>query len=311
MITTVTLNAAIDKTYIVSGFALDKLYRVEQMTATAGGKGINVARVIHALGEEVTASGFAAGFHGQMILHKLNEEGIPADFVHVEGESRVCLNILDPGRGTQTELLEQGPAVTLINLDAMRDKVGTLAARSTHIVFSGSLPQGCPPALYAELIEIARRAGAIPILDTSGAALEEGVKSAPALIKPNEHEVGKLTGGGADASEDEVMPAIRRLMDAGIEQVVISLGARGALAGVRGALYRVTLPAVEAINPVGSGDSMVAGLVVADKRGLSAEDGLTLGAACGTANALMPSAGHVRLDDVESLRTQIQVERIG
>ncbi|NOJ72923.1 1-phosphofructokinase [Paenibacillus alvei] len=306
MITTVTLNAAIDKTYYIPGFNSNALYRVDQTLATAGGKGINVARVIHALGEMVTATGFVAGYNGMAITDMLREEGIGTDFISVPGESRLCMNIIDPTGGTQTELLEAGPSITPESIDAMKAKIEELAAKSSHVVFSGSLPKGCGTNLYAELIDIARGQGAIPVLDTSGDALIAGIQSRPYLIKPNEHEVTKLTGGLAD-SEDEIVRAVLQLMQNGVDNVIVSLGERGALAGCEEQLYGVSIPCVEAVNAVGSGDSMVAGLVVADRRGLSLEEKLKLGAACGTANALMPSAGMVRMADVESLLREIQV----
>jgi len=306
MITTVTLNAAIDKTYYIPGFGSNALYRADETLATAGGKGINVARVIHALGEDVTATGFVAGYNGMAIVDMLRQEGIQADFLSVSGESRLCLNIIDPVGGSQTELLEAGPVITPEAIEAMKAKIEELASRSSHVVFSGSMPKGCGTDLYADLIQIARSQGAIPILDTSGDALIAGIQSKPYLIKPNEHEVTKLTDGSAD-NEDEIVRAVQQLMQDGISNVIISLGERGALAGCDGRLYGVSIPRVEAVNAVGSGDSMVAGLVVADHRGCSPEERLKLGAACGTANALMPSAGMVKLSDVESLLRDIQV----
>ncbi|MCM3341821.1 1-phosphofructokinase [Paenibacillus sp. MER TA 81-3] len=306
MITTVTLNAAIDKTYIIPGFNLNSLYRAEQMNATAGGKGINVARVIRTLGEDVIATGFVAGFNGMAISEMLRQEGIPSDFITVEGESRLCLNVIDPEGGTQTELLEAGPSIPAEAIESMKERIAKLASRSSHVVFSGSLPKGCQLGLYAELIAIARGAGAIPVLDTSGEALVEGIAARPYLIKPNEHEVVKLTDGNAE-EEDDIKSALLRLAKQGIANVVVSLGERGALSTMDKQLFRVSIPRIDAVNAVGSGDSMVAGLVVADKRALPAEERLKLGAACGTANALMPSAGMVRLEDVEALKQQIQV----
>ncbi|MFW5438281.1 1-phosphofructokinase [Paenibacillus apiarius] len=309
MITTVTLNAAIDKTYIIPGFKLNSLYRAEQMNTTAGGKGINVARVIRTLGEDVIATGFVAGYNGMAISEMLRQEGIPSDFVTVQGESRLCLNMIDPEHGTQTELLESGPSIPAEAIGEMKGKIATLASQSSHVVLSGSLPQGCLPGLYADLIGIAREAGAIPVLDTSGDALVAGIASRPYLIKPNEHEVVKLTDGSAE-EEDAIKAALFRLTERGIPNIVVSLGERGALSAMDKRIYRVRIPRIDALNAVGSGDSMVAGLIVADKRGLPAEERLKLGAACGSANALMPSAGMVRLEDVETLKRQIQVEAL-
>lgn len=309
MITTVTLNAAIDKTYTVPHFGTDNVFRVQSMTAVAGGKGINVARVTKTLGEDVTATGFVAGSHGAFITSGLDREKIAHDFVQVDGESRQCITVLDPADSNrQTELLEPGPTITNGQLDAMKRKIGELAKRSTHMVFSGSLPKGCPAGTYAELIEEARSAnGSLRlILDTSGDALVAGIEAKPTLIKPNEHEIRKLLGQAA-GTEADLIACIRDLMGRGIPYVIVSLGGDGALAGCNGAVYRVQFPPMEIVNPVGSGDSMVSGMVVAMKRGYSDADLLRFGCACGSANALTSSAGNVRPEDVDLLFAAVSV----
>lgn len=306
MIVTVTMNAAIDKTYIAPGFQPGSLYRLNDMYTYAGGKGINVARVIQTLGEEVVATGIVAGFNGRFIEAELDREGIPHQFVPVDGESRLCLNIIDPETNRQTELLESGPTMNEISLAAMKRKLANLAEKASYVIMSGSLPQGCPTSYYAELIEIVRQAGAIPVLDTSGESLLQGISAQPALIKPNEHEVLKLTGG-TEVDLNAIKAAIQQVMDNGVPHVVVSLGADGALAGMNGKLYQVTIPEIQVLNTVGCGDSMLAGIIVAATRGLSEVEQLRLGAACGTANALMPSAGSILMTDVDTLMHKIEV----
>ncbi|WP_068773740.1 1-phosphofructokinase [Paenibacillus sp. FJAT-26967] len=306
MITTVTLNAAIDKTYTVSSFEMNRVLRIGQMIAVAGGKGVNVARVARTLGEPVTAAGFAAGFNGQFIRQGLDAEGIGHDFIEVPGESRLCLTVLDAQNGTQTELLEPGPEIPLPNLEELKSKIASLAAASTHVCFSGSLPAGCPADLYAELIRLAQHAGASAVLDASGDALAAGLEARPLLIKPNEHEIERLLGRAA-SSDDDLAVCLRQLMGLGIRHVIVSLGGRGALAGSDGHLRRVQLPPVAAVNPVGSGDAMVAGMVTAIRRGYGDADMVRFGAACGSANALHAQAGAVTMEEVERLYREIRV----
>ncbi|MGZ9586834.1 1-phosphofructokinase [Paenibacillus marinisediminis] len=309
MIVTVTMNAAIDKTYMAPGFQPGSLHRIQEMYSYAGGKGINVARVVRTLNEDVIATGVVAGNNGRYIEAELDREGIRHDFVHVDGESRLCLNIIDPLKSQQTELLEAGPVLNEAALAEVLQKITALAAEASHVVMSGSLSQGCPVSFYAELTSAIRAAGAVPVLDASGDALIQGVSARPHLIKPNEHEVLKLTGGTA-LDEAAVKAAIISLMNDGVENVVVSLGGDGAIAGMGGRLYRVAIPSIEVVNTVGCGDSMLAGIVVAAKRGMSAADQLRLGAACGTANALMPAAGSVRLEDLEAIMPQVVVTEI-
>jgi tagatose 6-phosphate kinase len=306
---TVTLNAAIDKTYFMDEFPLGKVSRVRELRSFPGGKGVNVARVAHLLGESVTATGFAAGFNGSALTAGLDGQGIPHDFVRIEGESRLCLSMIDKN-GTITELLEPGPIVQSDDLARMNAKVKELAARSSIVSFSGSPVQGAPADVYTGLIETAKREGARVLLDTSGAALSEGIKAKPWLIKPNEHEVAQLAGGQTPASEEELGAVIRSVMERGIACVIVSLGAEGSLAGWEGQLYRVRAPRIEPVNTVGCGDAFLAGVAAGLLRGYEPVECLRLATASGTANALMQEAGNIRQEDVERFRSQVQIESV-
>lgn len=309
LITTVTLNAAIDKTYMMETFPLGKVSRVAEMISVPGGKGINVARVAGQLGGAVKATGFVGGSNGDYIVKQLTKAGIANDFVEVDGESRLCLNMIDKSTGTSTELLEPGPIPSASHIEAMKEKVKELAAKSAIVAFSGSLPKGVPATLYAELVEIAKAQGAKPFLDTSGDALIEGVRAKPFFIKPNEDEIDKLLGRKPER-ETELYSAVMRLTEQGIGCVVVSLGANGSLAGSGGKLYRIRAPRIEAVNPVGSGDSFVAGMAVALASGEPIEQALRLATASGTANALNAQAGHVIPEDVRRLLAQVRIETI-
>lgn len=310
MITTVTLNAAIDITYTVSNFYIDKLHRTHEYLSVPGGKGVNAARVVHALGENVTTTGFVAGYNGAALLAGLKEEAIPTDFLTLtNGESRRAITILDPTQGTQTELIEVGPTVTEADIQNLRLKIEQLAKSSSWFVFSGSLPSGCPSWIYAELTEIAHRHGAKVGLDASGEALREGLQGRPDLVKPNEHELAELIGM-VPGNDHATLQAMSTLINKGTSLVVVSQGERGALAVSADHHYRIHIPQVVAINPVGSGDAMMAGLVSALNRGLDIHDVLLLGAACGTANTLHKMAGKVTLDDIAIVQQGIQITSV-
>lgn len=297
MITTVTLNAAIDKTYVLPSFELGKVSRATSVHADAGGKGLNVARVAHTLGQPVTATGFVGGNNGQFICNELDKQGIPHQFVTVNEESRLCLNIIDTSSKAATELLEPGPVITPDQLEEMKHKVSELAAISKIVAFSGSIPKGVPTTFYAELITIAKERGAIVFLDTSGEALLEGIKARPHLIKPNEVEVEKLIGKKLE-QESDLYDSVHKLMESGIQTVVVSLGASGSLVGSEGQLYRVKAPKLDPVSTVGCGDSFVGGMAVAIMQGKSLADCLKLATAAGSANALTERAGVIRLEDV-------------
>lgn len=300
-IATVTMNAAIDKTYYLPKLEIGRAMRVTSALVDAGGKGINVARVLRQLGLDVTATGFVGGYNGAYIERELQSTGIEPDFVRVAGESRLALNFIDESTGQSTEFIEPGPAIGESAVMELRDKVRAAARRSALVCFSGSMPAGVPADLYRELIGIARHEGATVLLDASGEPLRHGVRAAPDVIKPNEEEAAQLFGVRT-GREDEMRRAMARLAEEyGIPCVCVSLGARGSLALAGGRFYRLRLPEQKVVNAVGSGDAYLAGLAAGMARGWPLRDSLRLAAAAGTANALHRRAGYVEPDVVARL----------
>ncbi|WP_054955084.1 1-phosphofructokinase family hexose kinase [Paenibacillus dakarensis] len=320
-IITVTLNAAIDKTYYMNHFESGSVMRVDRVHAIAGGKGLNVARVLQQLGhKDVTATGFKAGYNGQFIAKAAEDEGIHTEFVDIKGESRVCLSIVDEENHSFTEVLEPGPLVTIDDEARMKEHMKELAQRASLVIISGSMPKGCRLELYKELIEICTLQGVDVFLDASGNGLVEGMRGKPALIKPNEDEIKpwlKPDGNGKDAFGMENGISLRSYgraiqniaKDTGIPRIIVSLGAKGALACMDGVLYRIRIPELKAVNPVGSGDSFVAGFAYAHVRQMPVEQCLRYAAAAGSANALKPTAGCVEPEDHMRLMEQIEVEK--
>ncbi|MCJ8010917.1 1-phosphofructokinase [Paenibacillus sp. KQZ6P-2] len=310
MITTVTLNAAIDKTYYLPSFPMGKVSRVQRFHAAPGGKGINVAKVVAQLGVPVTATGFVGGMNGEIIKQMLTQMEIAHDFISVEGESRICLNILDEANGTSTELLEPGPTVNDAALKEMEVRIGELASRSKIVCFSGSLPAGVPKDFYVKLVSIAKEAGAYVILDASGDALRFGLEAKPDMIKPNEDEVAALLGIEV-TDEDALQKAVETLLQKyEMDRISVSLGGAGSLTASKGSSYRVTTPKVEVVSTVGCGDSFVAGMAVSLARNLPLEEGLAMASAAGTSNAMTDQAGLIELEEFEQLRKQVQIDRL-
>jgi len=305
-ITTVTLNAAIDKTYYMPAFVKGKVSRAAKVVSTAGGKGLNVARVLKQLGHaEVAATGFAGGYNGQFIVNGVKEAGIRSEFVAIPGESRLCMNFIDECDGSSTEVLEPGPVIGEDQLERFKRELQRLSAESALVVFSGSLPGGTAPALYAELIALSRAAGADVFLDTSGESLVRGVTALPSFIKPNEDEIVSLL---PDSHDGDLREGIRKLMAQGIPIVAATLGAEGAVAGAGGRIYRVRIPKIEPVNTVGSGDSFVAGYAYGHVRGWPIEECLRYAAAAGSANALSETTGDVDPREHARLLREIAVE---
>ena len=303
---TVTLNAAVDKTYTVPGFAVDRVQRPAETRVFAGGKGINVARVTRTLGGEVLATGFLGGRSGQQIAQCLDAEGIAHDFVTVEQESRVCSIILDPEGGTETILNEVGPSVTAGECRALLDRLRELLPGCQAVVFSGSLPPGVPPSFYADVIRLAQDAFGVPaVLDTSGDALRFGVGAKPFLVKPNVQELEALSvggdGWGGSAS------ALRRQ---GVDLALITSGKRGAVVASADGLWEAVPPPLTALSAIGSGDSLTAGFVWAWGQGRGCAEALKLGVAAGAANALVYGSGFCTREQILAIAARVTVNKL-
>ena len=309
MITTVTLNPAIDKLYLVDGITEGTVMRVQQVINSAGGKGLNVSRVARQLGEEVTALGFAGGHNGSALTDWLESSGIQSRFVRVSGETRCCINIRDTKTGQHTEFLEPGQPVEPEAFEELLRRYEAVLPQTNVVTISGSTPKGTPDNFYATLIEMANAAGVPVILDTSGTALSQALSAKPAMIKPNREELAALAGIDPEDTA-AILEAARQLCRDGIGRVVVSLGSEGALCVSEEYALRGIAPKIEAQNTVGCGDSMVAGFAVATAKGLSPEAALCLAMACGAANAADLRTGWADPRLIEKYLPQCQTERI-
>lgn len=308
MILVVNLNASVDKRYEMKELNKGTIMRALKVENTPGGKGIHVANVVTILGEECVATGFLGGKTGEFIEEKLKEYKINQDFIKINGETRECIAIITEDL-TQTEILEPGPKVSIEEQNKFLKKYKELIKDRDIVVASGSVPQNISKDFYGELINIANENRKKFLLDTSGELLREGIKSKPFFIKPNRDEIEGLTGRRIETDKDAV-EEIKKFQESGIELVVISLGSKGSIAGYKGNFYKVNIPKVQAINPVGSGDSYVGGVAVGLQRGYGIEDLLKYASACGTANAMEEESGFVIKEIVEDLFEKITVSLI-
>ena len=315
MITTVTLNPAVDKVYYIDHFAVDKINRVADVSAVPGGKGINVAKVARVLGAEVTASGFLGGANGRFIEKMLEVEGIHNDFVWIAGDTRETITVIDRIEQTQTELLEPGPMITQQEVKVFIEKLTALSQRSKVVSFSGSLPRGLPVDMYAQLVQIAQQSGALTVLDSSGESLSKGLKGRPFLCKPNLDELEQWLGYRLDG-EHEIVLAAQNIVREGVQVVVVSMGKKGAIAVTEHGVWKIEAPSVQSVNTVGCGDAMVGGIVTYLDRldSVPSEDDLIeafiLGTAAGASNAINRTAGQVKPEEVDHLKSSVKVKNM-
>ena len=308
MILVINLNASVDKKYVMDDLNKGLVMRAKSFLNTPGGKGIHVANVSTILKENCIVTGFLGGKTGEFIHDKLEKYGIKQDFVNIKGDTRECLAIITKDL-VQTEILEPGPEVTEEEQKRFIDKYIELLEEANIIVASGSVPRNIPKDFYKKLIDIANSKNKKFLLDTSGDLLREGIEGKPFFIKPNKDEIEFLTGRSIENYKDAIRE-IKEFHKKGVELVAISLGAEGSVIGYKGVYYKVTVPKITAINPVGSGDSYVAGVAIGLERGYEIEDILMLASACGTANALEEETGSVKIDVVQDLLDKITISII-
>lgn len=308
MITTVTLNPAIDKRYLVDKITIGEVKRVNEVENTAGGKGLNVSRVAAILGEKVSATGFLGGINGQFIEEEIIKLGIKSSFLKISAQTRCCLAIID-GEGKQTEFLEPGPEIHEKDFKNWLKIYEKIIKETDIVIASGSLPRGVCINAYSRIIDIAKKSGTRVFLDTSGNALLEGIKSKPYFVKPNMDEIRFITGKNSNTEKD-VAGVIRYLNEEGVDLVSVSMGKDGSISGYRGTLYRAISPQIDALNPVGSGDSFTAGMAVAHCRGMDIMKSIAFASACGAANAMENRTGYVRIENVEKIFKNVKVIKL-
>jgi 1-phosphofructokinase family hexose kinase len=308
MIITVTLNAAIDKSLSVPNFRLGRRHRTVEQRTMAGGKGVNIARTLKALGQPVIATGFAGGATGTHIVEQLTEESILNDFVRIREESRTNTSVLDPTDGQQTEINERGPSVSEREVELFHDKLLYLARGAAIVVFAGSLPPGVEPDIYAELIADLERMEVTTVIDTDGEPLRRAVRAEPDVVSPNVLEAEELVGHEF-AGEAERSLVVREIAALGPREAIMTLP-DGCFAQVlvddRPLVKRARIEPREPIAKSGSGDAFLAGYLAARYEGRAPDQCLRFGVACGAESTGRLGAGLI--DPREARRLMGDVE---
>ncbi|GGL49564.1 1-phosphofructokinase [Sporolactobacillus putidus] len=303
MIYTCTLNPAIDYFLQVDNFRAGELNHVKADRKMPGGKGINVSRVLKHLGQASKCLGFIGGFTGDFIKEKLVEEGIETDFVAVNGDTRINVKLKS---NTETEINGVAPQITDDQLDALFAKLEKLTSEDI-LVLSGSVPGTLPVTIYKDMIEKVAGSRAKVVADTSGVAFKRVVTAKPFLVKPNHHELGEYFGVTVE-SFDDVKKYGKKLVDEGIEHVIVSMGGKGAIY-IDKDEYLFAPPAKgELKNSVGAGDSLVGGFLSEYVVSGDFRKAFQKGAASGSATAF--SVDLCSKEKVEELLPQIKVSNI-
>jgi len=312
MILTVTLNPVLDRVVEIPDFRVGKVNPVEkERIRVAGGKGINVSRVAKILGEPTLATGWLGGRTAGFIKERLKKEGIASDFVSIAGESRLNLTILDPVTHSQTHLVEKGPRIFPSEIKKLEEKIGDLVRKASVVVFSGSIPPGVSENIYNSLIRLAyqEKEDIIPILDTRGEPLKQGLQGRPFMLKPNKEEMESLIGRSLESEADSIRQ-VRALLNKYVQLVVVSRGKDKVMVMEKKSLLMVSPPEINSLNSIGAGDALVGGFAVGLSRGLSLKEMSTLAVACAAASAEKGREKPLSLKRINQLKDKIRWKEV-
>jgi tagatose 6-phosphate kinase len=307
VILTVTLNAALDISYLVDELVVHQSHRVTAVHQRAGGKGVNVASVLARMGHPVIATGLVGGATGDEIRADLAARGVTARFVDGGGSSRRTVNVVSAAHGDATIFNEPGPELSAPDWQSLLAGLDSLMAEVavTVVVLSGSLPPGLPDDAYTELVDLGHVHQARVIVDADGAALRGALRSGPDLVAPNRAELARATG------TRDVAAGVAALRELGARDVLVSCGADGLLLMPEsGAGWHARLPAALSGNPTGAGDAVVAALAAGLATGAARPQVLQDAVTWSAATVLQPVAGEIDPEDVARLAPQVLLEAL-
>lgn len=308
-IAVITLNPSIDKTITIDRLIPYGLNRVKSSRLDPGGKGVNVARVLKNFGADVKICGLVAGETGKRLISFLDQAKIKNDFLQIEGETRTNLKIFDQSVNKMTEINEAGVFVDADSETRFLDQYKSLISGVSIVVLSGSLPPGISADFYAECITIAKTQGIKTLFDADGDALKKGLAAVPYAIKPNVHELEMLTGQTFQDYQ-AIVNAANRIIDTGVEIVIVSMGPDGAIVAGKGEAYKVDSWDIPVKSTVGAGDSMVGALAFSVERNDSLFDIAKITTAAGTITASKAGTQICTMDEVERSLEKVAVHKI-
>jgi 1-phosphofructokinase family hexose kinase len=305
MILTLTINPAIDRIVAVDKLVFEDRAYILNQTESAGGRGVNASVVLHAFGAKTLALLTSGGAAGERMEKSLAGMGFPFEAVRVRPESRTNMTISDK-QGLTVKLNEVGQALSEPELKQIRQLVEARLGKARWLMICGSIQPGVPADFYCDIIEMAMARGVKTLLDTDGEALAHGVEAKPTVITPNQHEAERLLGR-ALLTRTQFLEAVDRLQAMGPESVILSLGSRGAIGSGPDGVFEVLPPRVDALCPIGAGDSMAAAFVWAMDKKKAFYESVRWGVAAGTASAALPGMAFPTMEQTRAIYKQVDV----
>lgn len=307
MIYTITLDPVLERTLDVEEFVYDDVNPIVSEQRKAGGKGIDVSRVVKELGGYSVALGFVGGYNGREVEGRVVNEGVVCDFTQTSGETRTDIVINQRKKTMQTLLSAAMSPLNPIEATALYSRVKDIPPDS-YVVMVGPIPEGLNQTFWAQLITVLKDKGVKVMLDADNESLKRGVEAGPFLIKPNIHELSRLVDKNV-REIDEIIEQTEHLLEH-TEYIVVSLGARGAVGISKKERIHVVPPKVNVKSSLGAGDALIAGLVFAFNEGADFSAALELGVSCGTASTLNSGYASCSREDIYEIRKQISMKNI-
>ncbi|MBR5345682.1 MAG: 1-phosphofructokinase [Clostridia bacterium] len=306
MITAICLNPSFDKTVVVDAMSVGAVHRVRSMRTDPGGKGANVANVLTKLGAQARCLGLAGEASAARYESMLSEAGVLHGFLHVPGEIRTNLKIISLDGRECTEINEPGPCVDGKRLTDFLKLVRDNCGNDDFLVLTGSLPPCCADDTYARLVRVLP----VPcVVDASGATLRTSLAAKPFLVKPNRAELCSAVGRKLEGLAD-VEAAARELIHAGAENVLVSLGAEGAMLVTKDKAWHAPGIRVKVSSTVGAGDAMTAGFVAGYVETGDYVEAFRRGIAAGTASVMTDGTQLIRREDYDALLERVSIREV-
>lgn len=307
MIFCIGTTPAVQRVMVFKHLEPDAVNRTADIVEGAAGKSVNVAKAAALLGDSPLVTGFLGGTRGEFLRQELDARGVHHDFIPVASQTRLCITVIDQSSGTHTELVEESAPVAARDYEAFLQIVRRRMGACQAAVVSGASPAGAPRDLYRQCVQSARAAGKLIVLDAQGDLLREALAEGPDVVKPNRRELAATVGRPLDG-EAAARRAMQDLHEQGAGRVVVTAGASPTLAFDGRRFWRISSPAVQVMNPIGSGDVFTATMTWRLLKGDDLGEACRWAAAAGSANALSLMPGEFNVRDLESLAAMISAE---
>ncbi|MBD3391532.1 MAG: hexose kinase [Chitinivibrionales bacterium] len=309
MIFCALVNPAIDIVYRIDELELGSTRTDVPSQVFPAGKGINVAKAVRALGEDVCVVALMPENDARRFECYLAELGIECAFCPVEGGVRMSATVVENGPRQVTHINSAGPRRSPRVQDAFVEFAARLMRAGDTWALAGSLPEGFDDDTYMKMVGLCRQKQIPALLDTRGRALSMGVRAQPCMVKPNLSELEMLFGERVEGVHHIALKS-KRLLDMGIEYAFVSLGADGTIAVHENECLLCSAPQVDAVDTVGCGDAFDAGVLVGHARSFSFPEMCRMAVACGASNALHTGAGVISREEVWRFMEDVRIEAV-